>query len=147
MEQEKYDAETAHCDNTSCPCHTGGAIDGSEVRTGECADMSDREDMYSNYDELHRILDEAACQAVDGKGSRRHADGEPFERQKICVMARWLRGNLAAGPLFQAAKKIFESTRLCHDAAIEELYGAIIYIAAAIYLIKEDADGGNQWKV
>jgi hypothetical protein len=89
------------------------------------------------YLELARILMDAMEQAAGGKGKERHADGEPFENQKICVINRWLKGSPVAGALFQAVKKTVESSRMTPDAAIRELYGAINYIAAGIRLLEE----------
>ena len=92
----------------------------------------------ANYSKLVKVMAQAYKQAVSGKGKERHACGEPFERQKICQIGRWLRGNPAAGPLQQAIKKCMESTRLDKKEAIEELYGAINYIAAAVILFSEN---------
>ena len=93
----------------------------------------------TNYRELDRVLTEAAEQAAVGKGKERHAEeGEPFEKQQICEIGRRLRGNPAAGPLFQAVKKVYESGRLDAGPAIAELRGAINYIAAAILIIEGD---------
>jgi hypothetical protein len=89
------------------------------------------------YDSLKRVLQGAADQASDGKGKERHADDEPFQYQKICVINRWLEGSPVAGALFQAVKKTVESSRLSDSAAIHELQGAINYLAAAIILLEE----------
>lgn len=93
--------------------------------------------MDENYAPLERVLREAYNQSAKGKGKERHAVDESFYNQKICVMSRWLEDSPCAGPLFQAAKKIFETTRLEPRAAIRELYGAIVYAAAAIILLEE----------
>ena len=87
------------------------------------------------YSSLQRILDKAFEQASTGKGKERHAnEGEPFEKQQIVEIGQRLQGNPAAGPLFQAVKKIYESGRLNDERGIHELYGAINYIAAAILM-------------
>jgi len=87
------------------------------------------------YASLQHVLDNAFRQASEGKGKERHAEeGEPFEKQQIVEIGRRLQGNPAAGPLFQAVKKIYESGRLDDEKGIHELYGAINYIAAAIIL-------------
>lgn len=92
----------------------------------------------SHYDTLSQVLSDAIDQASKGKGRIRHAtDGEPFERQQICEIARRLEGSQVAGVLFQAVKKVYESKRLDTDGAIQELLGAINYIAAGIILLKE----------
>jgi hypothetical protein len=91
----------------------------------------------NRYSELERILLDAMDQAIGGKGKERHADGENFEDQKICVINRWLKGSPVAGALFQAVKKTVESSRMTPGAAIRELYGAINYLAAGIRLLEE----------
>src|SRR5208337_1055932 len=91
------------------------------------------------YDSLEKVLAEALHQASMGKGASRHAkDGEPFEQQPICEMARRLG---VGGPLFQAVKKVYESERLTGEKGIAELLGAINYIAAAIIVRREKMDG------
>lgn len=93
------------------------------------------------YTELDRVLTASYQQAAAGKGKERHAtEHEPFERQQICEIGRRLIGNKAAGPLFQAVKKIYESGRLPRDRAIAELYGAINYAAAAILILESEKD-------
>lgn len=91
------------------------------------------------YSALQKILDEALWQASQGKGLR-HVNSrlEPFEKQPIIEIARRLQGNRAAGPLYQAVKKIYESSKKnSPELAIIELLGAINYVAAAIYLFKD----------
>ena len=91
--------------------------------------------MTDNYAALRGVLDKAFEQAAVGKGRERHADdGEPFEKQQIVEIGKRLAGTPAAGPLFQAVKKIYESGRLDDERAVHELYGAINYIAAAIIM-------------
>lgn len=89
------------------------------------------------YSKLAAALRGAKDQAEFGKGLERHADGEPFENQKICVIGRWLRRSPVAGPLQQAVKKMVESAGFTPARAIHELEGAINYAAAAIVLLKE----------
>jgi len=89
------------------------------------------------YKKLGEALAGAKDQAEYGKGLERHADGENFEHQKICVIGRWLRHSPVAGPLQQAVKKIVESSGFTPTRAIHELQGAINYAAAAIVLLKE----------
>jgi hypothetical protein len=93
------------------------------------------------YQTLENILAEAHHQASQGKGKDRHAiDGERFEDQQICEIGRRLKGNPAAGPLFQAVKKVYESGRLGGEAGVRELLGAVNYISAGIILLREDGD-------
>lgn len=103
--------------------------------------------LYNDYQMLETILVEAKSQACDGKGKERHAvDGEAFEKQQICEIGRRLKGNPAAGPLFQAVKKIYESGRLGGEAGVRELLGAINYIAAGIVLTRE-SNGLKQYDI
>lgn len=86
------------------------------------------------YDKLAEVLSRAFAQAAVGKGKERHARGEPFHEQVICIGARKFGvGSL----LFQAFKKSEESQRLEKDAAVRELLGAIVYLAAAVIVTEE----------
>jgi hypothetical protein len=94
--------------------------------------------MSHPYQSLSSVLDDALSQAQDGKGKERHAsEGEAFENQPICEMARRLG---VGGPLYQATKKIYESQRLQGEAGVRELLGAINYIAAAIIVRREQGE-------
>jgi hypothetical protein len=103
----------------------------------------------SKYQKLEKVLTDAMEQASRGKGKERHADDEPFENQKICVINRWIAGSPVAGALFQAVKKTVESSRLSGERAINELRGAINYLAAAIILLEEktppESEEEGQW--
>lgn len=86
------------------------------------------------YDVLRRVLARAVEQASAGKGRERHAHDEPFDQQKIVLLAKW-----SGGPAFdvgQACKKALESTRLPKERAVAELLGAINYLAAAVILLE-----------
>lgn len=83
------------------------------------------------YSSLRRVLDAAYDQAATGKGAERHANARSFESQPMQSISDLLGDN--HGLLFQAVKKIQESTRLPHYRRRErELLGAINYIAGAI---------------
>ena len=99
--------------------------------------MNNKPLLVDKYGSLKRVLADAMLQAKSGKGKERHADGESFENQKICVINRWLDGSPIAGALFQAVKTTVESSRMTPDAAIRELYGAINYLSAGIILLEE----------
>lgn len=88
------------------------------------------------YDSLRDVLARAYIQAASGKGKERHANGDNFEDQPIITISKLLNSN--DGPLFQAMKKIQESKRLERDRAINELLGAINYIAAAIIYLEQE---------
>lgn len=91
------------------------------------------------YEDLTRILNEALEQATSGKGKERHAGGKPFDKQPIMEIARMTGLAYQTG---QAMKKIQESHTLLEikgkEAAINELRGAVIYLAAAIKTIEEN---------
>lgn len=87
------------------------------------------------YFSLRAVLGEAWEQAALGKGKDRHQkQDEPFEDQPICMFAR----RVGIGfPLGQAMKKIDEAAMIEHGAAVNELLGAINYIAAAVIVLRE----------
>lgn len=96
--------------------------------------MSAKETMLNNikYESLGNILIEAFNQASEGKGKERHADNQKFEDQPIIILEKLYQ----SGTLFQAAKKMHESQRLETDRAINELLGAINYLAARIIYLR-----------
>lgn len=113
------------------------------VIVNECEDMTVSYLKVDPYASLDKILRRAFEQASEGKGYTQHVqvEDEPFEQQQICEMARRLKGHPAAGPLFQAVKKIYESGRFAErgdmSEAIGELLGAIVYTAAAIIVLED----------
>ena len=97
-------------------------------KAGRLAPVAGLDDAYSS---LRRVLDAAYDQAATGKGAERHANSLSFEDQPMQTISGLLGDN--HGLLFQAVKKIQESTRLPHYRRRErELLGAINYIAGAI---------------
>jgi len=80
----------------------------------------------SDYASLENVLKEALSQASGGKGSERHAAGQPFTDQPMF----WIEKEFPSFQLGQAVKKIHESQRLETGAAQRELLGAINYLAA-----------------
>lgn len=83
----------------------------------------------AGYESLAAVLQRAFNQAAHGKGKERHAQGEPFNQQVMQDMAR----RFGVGALLgQAFKKSEESQRLPHDRAVNELLGAIVYLAGAV---------------
>jgi glutamine amidotransferase-like uncharacterized protein len=93
-------------------------------------------EIREEYQALLSVLIEALEQAQDGKGKIRHQAhaAEKFTDQVICEVGRRLGTGYNLG---QAVKKIYESEALDEQSAINELFGAINYIAAAIILIRE----------
>ena len=87
------------------------------------------------YLSLWSTLQDAWSQAAFGKGKDRHQkNDEPFEDQPICMFAR----RVGIGfPLGQAMKKIDEAARMEQEAAVNELLGAINYLAAAVIVLRE----------
>jgi hypothetical protein len=81
------------------------------------------------YEKLADVLQRAFDQAARGKGKERHAQGEPFDRQ---VMQDGARRFGVGALLFQAFKKSEESQRLEWQRGINELLGAIVYLAGAV---------------
>lgn len=100
----------------------------------EAATPSEEDIISQNYQTLQNVLQDAYRQASEGKGAARHAKGEPFEEQKICEITRRLIGSPIQSLLYQAVKKIYETTR---TDPIPELLGAINYIAAGIIILRE----------
>lgn len=94
--------------------------------------------LVEGYGTLHRELMEAYEQSAYGKGKERHANGRPFDRQPILENGRMFGPGFTAG---QAAKKAQEALGMLKreqkDAAIAELHGAIVYLAATAALIRE----------
>lgn len=84
----------------------------------------------TGYEKLKSVLDAAYEQAANGKGKERHAqEGEPFHEQ---VMADGAKRFGTGALLFQAYKKSEESQRLPYERAVNELLGAIVYLAGAV---------------
>ena len=91
------------------------------------------------YEKLADVLQRAFDQAANGKGKERHAQGEPFHEQVMQIGARKFGvGSL----LFQAFKKSEESQRLPLDRGVNELLGAIVYLAGAV-IAREAAEGDH----
>lgn len=85
--------------------------------------------VVQGYEDLFHVLIRALDQAQQGKGHERHADGKPFAEQPMQQLITLYGQGFALG---QAGKKMQESQRMEHGAAIRELLGAIVYIAGAI---------------
>ena len=92
-----------------------------------------------NYASLSNVFRRAYDQASSGKGQERHGQDLPFAKQPMQLIQDLCGEGFALG---QAMKKMQESQRLPHDAAIRELLGAINYIAGAI-IHKEKLQGSK----
>ena len=93
------------------------------------------------YELLAYVLERAYNQAALGKGKERHANGEPFDEQ---VMQDGARRFGVGALLFQAFKKSEESQRLPLDRGVNELLGAIVYLAGAVIRREADAQEGGE---
>lgn len=87
----------------------------------------------AGYDSLADVLLRAFRQAAIGKGSERHAQGQPFDQQPMQQLIALYGPGFALG---QAAKKAQESQRLPRDRAVAELLGAINYLAGAVIALE-----------
>jgi hypothetical protein len=97
------------------------------------------------YEKLAVVLQKAYNQAAVGKGKERHAqDNEPFHDQ---VMADGAKRFGVGALLFQAYKKSEESQRLNTERGINELLGAIVYLAGAVIERQRLADKNGEDKV
>jgi hypothetical protein len=92
------------------------------------------EDNVDMYESLSDVLNEAYEQAARGKGKERHAENDVYEEQPIM----WIEKYFKSYQLGQAVKKVHESQRLPKEQAINELLGAINYLAARVIFLKMD---------
>ena len=126
---------------TECPCC--GARNG-EKHDPDCAlvayvgGMGKERPLLSEpgYERLAAVLERAFDQAARGKGKERHANGEPFHQQ---VMQDGARRFGVGALLFQAFKKSEESQRLPLERGVNELLGAIVYLAGAVIAREAEA--------
>lgn len=94
---------------------------------------------FIDYTPLRTVLEQAYNRTAKGKGKERHADQKAFLQQPIFAIPRALGGS--QDPLlFQAVKKIYESKRLPSPRDEAELLDAIVYLAAAVLLMREKRD-------
>jgi hypothetical protein len=83
----------------------------------------------AGYESLAEVFCRAFEQAAKGKGAERHADDMPFHEQPM----QWIADAVGPGFLLgQAIKKVHESQALPRDRAVNELLGAINYLAGAV---------------
>lgn len=92
--------------------------------------------MSDNYAVLRGIYDEAVAQAASGKGKERHANGEPFEEQRMLKISRMLRSE--RGMAYQVCKKVAEGLDLpTVERQVGELLGAMNYLAGIVIFLRE----------
>lgn len=95
--------------------------------------------VHPNYQRLRGVLAQALHQAQSGKGAERHANGLPFEKQRMQIISHLL--NSERGMAFQACKKVAEGIDLpTHEARVKELLGAINYIAGIVIFLEDRED-------
>lgn len=88
------------------------------------------------YERLVNVFFRAVNQTARGKGLQRHGDGNNFEKQQICMIPK-IQGSIDFNT-GQAIKKCFEVNKLDgNNEKIEELLGALNYIAAAIICLED----------
>lgn len=88
-----------------------------------------------DYESLANVLSSAWEQAAIGKGAQRHGQSMPFDEQPMQQISNLLNTDL--GMLYQAMKKLQESSRMDKEAAIKERLGAINYIAGSIIFLEK----------
>jgi hypothetical protein len=99
------------------------------------------------YLKLRRVLDLAYAQAAVGKGKVRHSNVQSieldFESQPICTLTRMYGLGFPVG---QAAKKAHEAVEIAGDHGMQELLGAINYLAAAYLVLEERTARGMPFR-
>jgi hypothetical protein len=97
------------------------------------------------YERLGEVFELAIEQAAKGKGRKRHSNGEPFDKQQICWIPKQQGSvDFCTG---QAVKKCLEINRLIGiSSRIDELLGAINYIAAAIIVLQDQQAEYDKFK-
>lgn len=94
--------------------------------------------VVEGYEPLFDELIMALNQSQNGKGSVRHANARPFDKQPTLEIARMVG---PGGPAQQVMKKTREAVGMArrgeYKAACAELQGAIVYAAATAILIRE----------
>ena len=94
-------------------------------------------EIVPGYEPLAEVLQEALNQSQHGKGKKCHSNGKPFLEQPI------ITGSRESGPgglVFQSRKKILEAMNCDDDErAIEDMLGAIVYVAAQVILRRESS--------
>lgn len=113
----------------NCRCSVIPVETDSLIKNEEKYGLEEAEKLSNDYASLSNVLRRAYDQASDGKGSERHGQDLPFTKQPMQLIQDLVGEGFVLG---QAIKKMQESQRLPHDAAIRELLGAINYIAGAI---------------
>ena len=101
------------------------------------------------YERLAAIFRQALRQASTGIGMYRHANGGTFDKQPICEDTRCFG---IGAPFYQAKKKMREAMRLLDMdsgtvSALQEIYGAINYLAAAAIVLQDGRPARKSIKI
>lgn len=94
------------------------------------------------YHALHAILQNAFEDSASGKGVERHVDpGKKTRWVDQPIITNTVMTGFG-GPLYQAIKKADEGARFARAGnatkALREFHGAIVYLAATIYVVSKD---------
>lgn len=92
--------------------------------------------VHPHYERLNNVLRAALRQAQNGKGADRHANGLPFEKQRMQAISHLLGSE--RGMAYQVCKKVVEGLDLpTHEMRVKELLGAINYIAGIVIYLQD----------
>lgn len=90
------------------------------------------------YEELAQFMQEALNQAQAGKGKERHANKRPFINQTLMNNTRAVGTGYPCGQAMKKAEELHGMVqRGKYHQAIEEAYGAAIYLLATALYISE----------
>lgn len=96
------------------------------------------------YNKLQQVFDRALEQASSGKGKERHANGLPFEKQRMQGISDLLDN--VDGMAFQVIKKVLEARQLpTVEHQVAELLGAINYAAGMIVFLEKGNLEHKEW--
>lgn len=129
-------ADGGVCRHRSGPTWKKKMMDYQNIKSSEATPTETK----CGYESLLGVLNEAYEQVAFGKGKERHANGKPFEQQRMIVIDRAVGGGFCRG---QAIKKIEESQGQDVDGAVVNLLGAINYIAGEIIRRREGVQDGS----
>lgn len=94
------------------------------------------------YEPLAELMQESLDQAQSGKGKERHANERPFVNQTLMNNTRAVGTGYPCGQAMKKAEELHGMVERGEYAqAIEECYGAAVYLLAAAMWIQEYAEG------
>jgi hypothetical protein len=99
----------------------------------------------SGYEPLAEIMQEALDQAQHGKGKERHANERPFTNQTLMNNTRAVGTGYPCGQAMKKAEELHGMVQRGEYAqAIEEAFGAAVYLLAAALWIQEYAENQGE---